>query len=147
MSKVTALELELSTHELPTPLEGLSIYALVRLLTASPVPPPYVLITRRLSPHVLKGQSSSHLNPKSRYTNRSLTIDSLINWEFSGWGNKQHYELTEEEIRNGHQKIAESMGRKNMSSWLAMAISGNDLFSSVFYSFPAVTAVSGILYV
>ncbi|KAG8857674.1 hypothetical protein FRB96_005692 [Tulasnella sp. 330] len=87
---------------------------------------------RNNQPHTLKIR-----NAPSRFPH----LDNL--WEFAGWGTMSYIELTAEDMRSAEVRTLER--HSQLDQYRASSIAGNDMYGSVFYAFPAVVAVAGIL--
>ncbi|EJD46997.1 hypothetical protein AURDEDRAFT_113597 [Auricularia subglabra TFB-10046 SS5] len=62
---------------------------------------------------------------------------------FAGWGKIQWTALSPEDIASAEKRICDA-DAKILGQWVGAAVVGNDLLGSVFYAFPAVSAVAGI---
>ncbi|EJD51231.1 hypothetical protein AURDEDRAFT_83563 [Auricularia subglabra TFB-10046 SS5] len=62
---------------------------------------------------------------------------------FAGWGKIQWTSLESEDILAAEKRIHDA-DEKILGQWVGAAVVGNDLLGSVFYAFPAVSAVAGI---
>ncbi|CAE7052581.1 unnamed protein product [Rhizoctonia solani] len=63
-------------------------------------------------------------------------------WEFSGWGKVLYIEITDEQLKEGDQRMSEP--EIQMGQFRSSSISGNGVVGSIFYAFPAVAAVASI---
>jgi hypothetical protein len=77
----------------------------------------------------------------SRYHNLSN------DFEFAGWGTIKRLEPTKEQIRIGDGIVQADRSTSLPGPWVASAVAANEVFGSVFYAFPAVVIVAGVLWV
>ncbi|KAI0790136.1 amino acid permease-domain-containing protein [Irpex lacteus] len=66
-------------------------------------------------------------------------------FEFSGWGTLSRVELREPELSKGERDIQDARRRITLGQFSASAIAGNSILGGVFYTLPAVVAVSSVL--
>lgn len=66
-------------------------------------------------------------------------------WEFAGWGSISHVHLSAENIRAGEEVIRRKRDKQTLGHLLASSFPGNDILGGIFYTIPAVLAVSGAL--
>jgi hypothetical protein len=65
-------------------------------------------------------------------------------FEFAGWGSVSCLNLQKEDYDQGQELVKRVEHSRVLGRFLASAIAGNDILGGVFYTLPAVFAVSGI---
>jgi len=65
-------------------------------------------------------------------------------FEFAGWGSVVKLNLEEGDYAKGQKVLENIKGEKVMGYLVASALAGNDLLGGVFYTLPAVFAVSSV---
>ena len=68
-------------------------------------------------------------------------------FEFAGWGSISYLRLSPDQINEGGKDVEDEKCNPLLGPWMASAVAANEVFGSVFYAFPAVVLVSGVLYV
>lgn len=87
---------------------------------------------QKTNPHGLK-----IVNIPSRYP----TLDN--DWEFAGWGSMSYLELSQNDMEAAREELKQVS--KTLDPLRVSSIAANAVVGSVFYSFPAVAAASGVL--
>ncbi|KZT26173.1 hypothetical protein NEOLEDRAFT_1177956 [Neolentinus lepideus HHB14362 ss-1] len=111
---------------------------------ASPVNPPsfadsqFDIVLRRQRVRPREGGGVKPTAIPSRFLNLSNEF------EFSGWGTVSTVFLTREDLLHGEETLQHRRRGKILGQFTASALSGNDVFGSVFYVLPAIVAVSGV---
>jgi hypothetical protein len=99
---------------------------------------------------VLRHQSSSDpsWNSDIKLTTSPSRYHNLSNdFEFARWGTIKRLEPTKEQIRIGDEIVQADRSTSLPGPWVASAVAANEVFGSVFYAFPAVVIVAGVLWV
>jgi hypothetical protein len=65
-------------------------------------------------------------------------------FEFAGWGSVTHIKLKTEDLTKGGEMLQAIEHQKFMGQFVASALAGNDILGGVFYTLPAVFAVSSV---
>ncbi|TFK52934.1 hypothetical protein OE88DRAFT_1656621 [Heliocybe sulcata] len=111
---------------------------------ASPVNPPsfadaqFDIVLRRQRTRPREGGGMKLTTIPSRFLNLSNAF------EFAGWGTVSTIFLTRNDILYGEEVLQKSRRSKVLGQFTASALAGNDVLGSVFYTLPAIVAVSGV---
>jgi len=65
-------------------------------------------------------------------------------FEFAGWGSVTHLKIEQEDRSRGEEMLDNIGHEKLMGQFVASALAGNDILGGVFYTLPAVMAVSSV---
>ncbi|KAJ7122407.1 amino acid permease-domain-containing protein [Mycena epipterygia] len=115
------------------------------ILVVQSVDPPtfresqFDIIVRRQRTRPQGGGGLKHPSaPASRFLNLSR------DFEFAGWGSLSKITLTADDHARSEQQRAVTRRAKLLGQFTATALAGNDVLGGVFYTLPAVLAVSGV---
>lgn len=112
--------------------------------TTSPMNPPsfadaqFDIVLRRQRTRPREGGGIKLTAIPSRFLNLSNQF------EFAGWGTVSTIFLTREEQLKGEETLQKGQRGKVLGQFTASALAGNDVLGSVFYTLPAIVAVSGV---
>lgn len=65
-------------------------------------------------------------------------------FEFAGWGSCTRLKLTSEDYERGEDTLKTLKEQKILGQFMASGLAGNDILGGIFYSLPAVVAVSSV---
>ncbi|KAH7928884.1 hypothetical protein BV22DRAFT_1030277 [Leucogyrophana mollusca] len=111
---------------------------------ASTAPPPtftqsqFDVILRRQRMRPKEGGGLKFTAVPSRFLNLSN------DFEFAGWGSFSRVNLTLEDLSHGTETLQEVRNHAVLGQFTASALAGNDILGGVFYTLPAIAAVSSV---
>lgn len=83
--------------------------------------------------------------PELKFTTVPSRFLNLSNdFEFAGWGSLTHITLTSKDQKHGEETLKTVSEQKILGQFMASGLAGNDILGGVFYSLPAVVAVSSV---
>lgn len=122
--------------------------ALSRKLTKSPGRNSLFVSTELHKSNVILRRQHSRSQPFGgiKLTTSPSRFHNLSNdFEFAGWGSVSHLQLREDQIMDGEVSVQSEKHVPPLGAWMASAVAANEVFGSVFYAFPAVVLVAGVL--
>ncbi|KAJ7230350.1 amino acid permease-domain-containing protein [Mycena pura] len=97
------------------------------------------IILRRQRTRPPDGSGLKHpLVPSSRFLNLSS------DFEFAGWGSFTRLKLTPEDYIIGEERLQRIRRAMMLGQWMGSALPGTAVLGGIFYTVPAVVAVSGV---
>ncbi|KAI0338562.1 hypothetical protein BDW22DRAFT_1362598 [Trametopsis cervina] len=96
------------------------------------------VVLRRQRQRPLDGGGIKSTAIPSRFSHLPNTLS------FSGWGTLTRLELQQPELVKGEEDIKERRNSRTLGQFTASAVAGNSILGGVFYTLPAVVAVSGV---
>lgn len=83
--------------------------------------------------------------PGPKFTSIPSRFLHLSNdFEFAGWGSITRLKLASDDYEQGQDTLKTLKEQKILGQFMASGLAGNDILGGVFYSLPAVVAVSSI---
>jgi hypothetical protein len=99
----------------------------------------YDVVLRRQRQRLPQGGGTKLPDVPSRFLNLSG------DFEFAGWGTISHLILSEEQIRDGEEVVRRKRDQRILGQFVASAFPGNGILGGIYYTVPAILAVSGVL--